>query len=181
MRRALGLYFFVTGLGAGAIPMVALTVVRNSVPAARLGAAGAVVTFARSIGAAFGVAVFGVLLVSACAVRVQGLPCAGGFGPFRRDAVGRLAGRAHGAAHGNAHGVFAHATATGFLRLVPALVIGVVPALSLRRGPGVRSFSLRGGAGSRGRGPGGRLLGLPVRRRFAPRRGGRVPRPGCPS
>ncbi|MFD4250160.1 MDR family MFS transporter [Amycolatopsis thermoflava] len=56
------LYFLVTGLGIGMVPMVALTAAQNAVPATDIGAASAVVTFARSIGAAFGVAVFGTLL-----------------------------------------------------------------------------------------------------------------------
>ncbi|WP_020419295.1 MDR family MFS transporter [Amycolatopsis sp. ATCC 39116] len=56
------LYFLVTGVGIGMVPMVALTAAQNAVPAADIGAASAVVTFARSIGAAFGVAVFGTLL-----------------------------------------------------------------------------------------------------------------------
>jgi EmrB/QacA subfamily drug resistance transporter len=55
-------YFAVTGVGIGTVPMVALTAAQNAVPAADIGAASAVVTFARSIGAAFGVAVFGSLL-----------------------------------------------------------------------------------------------------------------------
>ncbi|MGW4593356.1 MDR family MFS transporter [Amycolatopsis thermoflava] len=56
------LYFLVTGVGVGMVPMVALTAAQNAVPAADIGAASAVVTFARSTGAAFGVAVFGTLL-----------------------------------------------------------------------------------------------------------------------
>lgn len=55
-------YFLVTGIGIGMVPMVALTAAQNAVPAGDIGAASAVVTFARSIGAAFGVAVFGSLL-----------------------------------------------------------------------------------------------------------------------
>ncbi|HET6503122.1 MAG TPA: MDR family MFS transporter [Amycolatopsis sp.] len=59
---ALVAYFLVTGVAVGMVPMVALTAAQNAVPAANIGAASAVVTFARSIGAAFGVAVFGRLL-----------------------------------------------------------------------------------------------------------------------
>ncbi|HET6706419.1 MDR family MFS transporter [Amycolatopsis sp.] len=59
---ALIAYFAVTGAGLGMVPMVALTAAQNAVPSADIGAASAVVTFARSIGAAFGVAVFGSLL-----------------------------------------------------------------------------------------------------------------------
>jgi EmrB/QacA subfamily drug resistance transporter len=61
-QLALIAYFLVAGIGIGMVPMVALTAAQNAVPAGDLGAASAVVTFARSIGAAFGVAVFGSLL-----------------------------------------------------------------------------------------------------------------------
>ncbi|WP_310975934.1 MDR family MFS transporter [Amycolatopsis sp. 505] len=61
-QPALIAYFAITGVGIGMVPMVALTAAQNAVPAADIGAASAVVTFARSIGAAFGVAVFGSLL-----------------------------------------------------------------------------------------------------------------------
>ncbi|WP_372666050.1 MDR family MFS transporter [Amycolatopsis kentuckyensis] len=61
-QLALIVYFLVAGVGIGMVPMVALTAAQNSVPPADIGAASAVVTFARSIGAAFGVAVFGTLL-----------------------------------------------------------------------------------------------------------------------
>ncbi|GAA5153758.1 MFS transporter [Amycolatopsis dongchuanensis] len=72
---ALVLYFLVSGVGIRMVPMVALTAAQNAVPAADLGAASAVVTFARSIGAAFGVAVFGTLV---------GGDVAGGIGPAFR-------------------------------------------------------------------------------------------------
>ncbi|MEV4146182.1 MDR family MFS transporter [Amycolatopsis sp. NPDC049691] len=61
-QAALVAYFLVAGIGIGMVPMVALTAAQNAVPPADIGAASAVVTFARSIGAAFGVAVFGTLL-----------------------------------------------------------------------------------------------------------------------
>ncbi|HEX8870382.1 MAG TPA: MFS transporter, partial [Lentzea sp.] len=54
--------FLVMGIGIGMVPMVALTAAQNAVPAGDIGAASAAVTFFRSIGAAFGVTVFGALL-----------------------------------------------------------------------------------------------------------------------
>nr|WP_257785492.1 MFS transporter [Lentzea guizhouensis] len=54
--------FLVTGIGIGMVPMVALTAAQNAVPVRDIGAASAMVTFFRSIGAAFGVTVFGALL-----------------------------------------------------------------------------------------------------------------------
>jgi hypothetical protein len=51
--------FLVMGIGIGMVPMVALTAAQNAVPVEDIGAASAAVTFFRSIGAAFGVTVFG--------------------------------------------------------------------------------------------------------------------------
>ncbi|MFD0317764.1 MDR family MFS transporter [Streptomyces flavalbus] len=127
-------YFLLTGVGVGMVPMVVLTTVQNSVPTADLGAASAVVTFARSIGAAFGVAVFGTLLNTGFADRTHALPTDGGFDASRPDTVGRLPG----ALRDTALDAFAHATATGYLWIAPALAVGVVLALFLRpaRGTG---------------------------------------------
>ncbi|MEV7080940.1 MDR family MFS transporter [Streptomyces sp. NPDC093516] len=124
----LGVYFLITGVGIGMVPMVVLTTVQNSVPTADLGAASAVVTFARSIGAAFGVAVFGTLLNTGFADRTSGLPTTGGFDATRPDTIGRLPG----ALRDTALDAFAHATAGGYLWIAPALAVGIVLALFLK-------------------------------------------------
>ncbi|WP_263984454.1 MDR family MFS transporter [Streptomyces sp. HPF1205] len=124
----LGVYFLITGIGIGMVPTVVLTTAQNSVPAADLGAASAAVTFARSIGAAFGVAVFGTLLNTGFADRTHGLPTAGGFDPARPDTVALLPAGLRDVALG----AFAHATATGYLWISPALVVGTLLALFLK-------------------------------------------------
>ncbi|MEV6106473.1 MDR family MFS transporter [Streptomyces sp. NPDC051940] len=124
----LGLYFLITGVGIGMVPMVVLTTVQNSVPAADLGAASAVVTFARSIGAAFGVAVFGALLSNEFADRAGGLPTGGGFDAARPDTIAQLPV----APRDTALDAFAHATATGYLWIAPTLAVGVLLALFLK-------------------------------------------------
>ncbi|GAA3289803.1 MDR family MFS transporter [Streptomyces cinereospinus] len=124
----LGVYFLITGVGIGMVPMVVLTTVQNSVPAADLGAASAVVTFARSIGAAFGVAVFGTLLNTGFADRAQHLPTDGGFDPARPDTIGHLPA----ALRDTALDAFAHATATGYLWITPTLAVGILLALFLK-------------------------------------------------
>ncbi|WAZ26845.1 MFS transporter [Streptomyces cinnabarinus] len=121
-------YFLITGIGIGMVPMVVLTTVQNSVPAADLGAASAVVTFARSIGAAFGVAVFGTLLNTGFADGTDDLPTGGGFDAARPDTIGHLPA----ALRDTALDAFAHATATGYLWIAPTLAVGVVLALFLR-------------------------------------------------
>jgi hypothetical protein len=124
----LSVYFLITGVGIGMVPMVVLTTVQNSVPAADLGAASAVVTFARSIGAAFGVAVFGTLLNTGFADRTHALPTAEGFDAARPDTIGRLPG----ALRDTALDAFAHATAMGYLWIAPTLAVGIVLALFLK-------------------------------------------------
>ncbi|MBU3870027.1 MFS transporter [Streptomyces sp. 4503] len=124
----LSVYFLITGVGIGMVPMVVLTTVQNSMPAADLGAASAVVTFARSIGAAFGVAVFGTLLNSGFADRTRNLPTAGGFDPSRPDTVAHLPA----ALRDTALDAFAHAAATGYLWISPALAVGILLALFLK-------------------------------------------------
>jgi EmrB/QacA subfamily drug resistance transporter len=124
----LSVYFLITGVGIGMVPMVVLTTVQNSVPAADLGAASAVVTFARSIGAAFGVAVFGTLLNTGFAGRTHGLPTSSGFDAARPDTVALLPA----ALRDTALDAFAHATATGYLWITPALAVGTLLALFLK-------------------------------------------------
>ncbi|MGW7539786.1 MDR family MFS transporter [Streptomyces sp. NPDC054770] len=124
----LSVYFLITGVGIGMVPMVVLTTVQNSVPAADLGAASAVVTFARSIGAAFGVAVFGTLLNTGFAGRTHALPTAGGFDAGRPDTIGQLPA----ALRDTALDAFAHATAMGYLWIAPTLAAGILLALFLR-------------------------------------------------
>nr|BFD87723.1 MDR family MFS transporter [Streptomyces sp. Xyl84] len=125
----LSVYFLITGVGMGMVPMVVLTTVQNTVPAADLGAASAVVTFARSIGAAFGVAVFGTLLSTGFAHGARALPTGGGFDPSRPDTIAHLPA----ALRDTALDAFAHATSTGFLWIAPTLAVGTVLALALKR------------------------------------------------
>ncbi|WP_079077824.1 MDR family MFS transporter [Streptomyces sp. CdTB01] len=124
----LSVYFLITGVGIGMVPMVVLTTVQNSVAPADLGAASAVVTFARSIGAAFGVAVFGTLLNTGFADRTRALPAGGGFDATRPGTIGRLSG----APRDGALDAFAHATATGYLWIAPTVALGVLLALFLK-------------------------------------------------
>ncbi|MGW1029973.1 MDR family MFS transporter [Streptomyces sp. NPDC002577] len=124
----LSVYFLITGIGVGMVPMVVLTTVQNSVPAADLGAASAAVTFARSIGAAFGVAVFGTLLNTGFADRTRPLPTDGGFDAARPDTIAQLPG----GLRDTALDAFAHATATGYLWIAPVLAVGTVLALFLK-------------------------------------------------
>ncbi|MEW1866469.1 MDR family MFS transporter [Streptomyces sp. NPDC088194] len=118
----LSLYFVVTGVGMGMVPMVVLTAVQNNVSPQDIGAASAVVTFARSIGAAFGVSIFGSLLTSDFAHRLHGLPVTGGLDPARPDTIAVLpSGVRHAALE-----AFARATGTAFLWLLPLVAAGTL-------------------------------------------------------
>ncbi|MEU9594453.1 MFS transporter [Streptomyces sp. NPDC048193] len=57
-------YFFVFGLGLGLVMQVLVLIVQNAVPYEDLGVATSGATFFRSIGAAFGVAIFGTVFAS---------------------------------------------------------------------------------------------------------------------
>ncbi|WP_019885965.1 MFS transporter [Streptomyces purpureus] len=60
----MSLYFFVFGAGLGLVMQVLVLVVQNAVPYADLGVATSGATFFRSIGASFGVAVFGTVFAN---------------------------------------------------------------------------------------------------------------------
>ncbi|MEU3983383.1 MDR family MFS transporter [Streptomyces sp. NPDC026672] len=123
-------YFLVTGIGIGMVPMVVLTTVQNTVAAEDIGAASAVVTFARSIGAAFGVAVFGTLLTGSFTHRLRQLPLPAAFDPSRPETIAALPAAVRPAVLD----AFAHATGTGFLWLTPLVATGTVLAFFLRPG-----------------------------------------------
>ncbi|MGW3845661.1 MDR family MFS transporter [Streptomyces fagopyri] len=127
---ALSCYFLVTGVGMGMVPMVVLTAVQNAVPGEDIGAASAVVTFARSIGAAFGVAVFGTLLTSGFTSRLHQLRLPAAFDPSRPETIRTLPAPVRP----GALDAFAHATGGGFLWITPLVVAGTVLALFLRPG-----------------------------------------------
>ncbi|WP_194280750.1 MDR family MFS transporter [Streptomyces fagopyri] len=126
----LSCYFLVTGVGMGMVPMVVLTAVQNAVPGEDIGAASAVVTFARSIGAAFGVAVFGTLLTSGFTSRLRRLRLPAAFDPSRPETIRTLPAPVRP----GALDAFAHATGGGFLWITPLVVAGTVLALFLRPG-----------------------------------------------
>ncbi|WTE43176.1 MFS transporter [Streptomyces sp. NBC_01622] len=132
----LSAYFLVTGVGIGMVPMVVLTAVQNSVPAADIGAASAAVTFARSTGAAFGVAIFGTLLNTGLSERLhdaahRGIHVPSGIDPTQTDAVDSLPPTTRQAVLD----AFAHATATGFLWITAFAIVGTLLAAFLTARP----------------------------------------------
>lgn len=61
---AMSVYFFVFGLGLGLVMQVLVLIVQNAVPYKDLGVATSGATFFRSIGASFGVAIFGTIFAN---------------------------------------------------------------------------------------------------------------------
>ncbi|MFE6944265.1 MDR family MFS transporter [Streptomyces chartreusis] len=61
---AMSVYFFVFGLGLGLVMQVLVLIVQNAVPYKDLGVATSGATFFRSIGASFGVAIFGTIFAA---------------------------------------------------------------------------------------------------------------------
>ncbi|WP_187286052.1 MULTISPECIES: MDR family MFS transporter [unclassified Streptomyces] len=124
----LSVYFLVTGFGIGMVPMVVLTAVQNAVAPEDIGAASAVVTFARSIGAAFGVAVFGTLLTSHFTGRLHHLHLQAVSDPSRPQTIQALPHTVRSVVLD----AFAHATGDAFLLLAPLVLVGTVLALFLK-------------------------------------------------
>ncbi len=70
-------YMFVVGAGIGATMQVLVLAVQNAVPPSQMGAGTALVSFFRSMGGAFGTAIFGTILASRLAHELRSLAPAG--------------------------------------------------------------------------------------------------------
>jgi predicted MFS family arabinose efflux permease/DNA-binding MarR family transcriptional regulator len=86
----MSLYFFVLGLGLGLVLQVLVIAVQNSADYADLGTATSSVTFFRTIGGSFGVAIFGSVfsnrLVTELAAALHGASLPAGFSPAAAQA-----------------------------------------------------------------------------------------------
>ncbi|MFH8571419.1 DHA2 family efflux MFS transporter permease subunit [Streptomyces sp. NPDC017993] len=69
---AMSIYFFVFGFGLGLVMQVLVLIVQNAVPYQDLGVATSGATFFRSIGASFGVSIFGTIFANKLAPRISG-------------------------------------------------------------------------------------------------------------
>ncbi|MEA2297507.1 MAG: hypothetical protein QOF77_443 [Solirubrobacteraceae bacterium] len=67
-------YMLVVGIGLGLVMQVLVLVVQNDAPDGDIGTATSTATFFRSVGGAFGVAVFGAIFASRLATQLAGLP-----------------------------------------------------------------------------------------------------------
>ncbi|MEU6115034.1 MFS transporter [Streptomyces sp. NPDC047117] len=132
-------YFFVFGLGLGLVMQVLVLIVQNAVPYADLGVATSGATFFRSIGASFGVSIFGTIFANMLGPRIadalagRRLPPGVDPGKLAEDprAVSQLP-------PGEASGVLdAYATSITnvFLYAVPVVLLAFVLAWLLKEEP----------------------------------------------
>ncbi|MER8047393.1 MFS transporter [Streptomyces sp. NPDC094032] len=132
-------YFFVFGAGLGLVMQVLVLVVQNAVSYQDLGVATSGATFFRSIGASFGVAIFGTVFTSrltdklADALAGQPLPPGTGAAQIAADP------RAIGALPPELRPPVLHAYATSitdvFLYAAPVVMVGFVVACFLKEDP----------------------------------------------
>ncbi|GAA0457222.1 MDR family MFS transporter [Streptomyces olivaceiscleroticus] len=132
-------YFFVFGLGLGLVMQVLVLIVQNAVPYADLGVATSGATFFRSIGASFGVSIFGTIFANMLGPRIadalagRRLPPGADPGTLAQDprAVAKLP-------PGQASGVLdAYATSIThvFLYAVPVVLVAFALAWLLKEEP----------------------------------------------
>ncbi|MCM2388703.1 MFS transporter [Streptomyces sp. CWNU-1] len=129
-------YFFVFGTGLGLVMQVLVLVVQNAVPYEDLGVATSGATFFRSIGASFGVAIFGTIFTSSlernltAALRGQSVPPGARVSELAADprTIGDLpAGLRPSALH-----AFAESITDVFLYAVPVVLVAFITAWFLK-------------------------------------------------
>ena len=128
-------YMVVLGLGMGMVLPIITLAVQNAVPRSELGVATSAVSFFRSMGGAFGTAVFGAILSARLADELpRYLPAQASAGLDSTDTISspQAVQQLPVAIHDGVVTAFVHALDTVFLAAVPAGVIGFGIALLLR-------------------------------------------------
>ncbi len=129
-------YFFVFGLGLGLVMQVLVLIVQNAVGYEDLGVATSGATFFRSIGASFGVAVFGTIFASRLgdklAAALTGLPLPAGVSPDALKADPRGIAALPAAVRPAVLHAFASSITDVFLYAAPVALLGFVLAWFLR-------------------------------------------------
>ncbi|MFB7617609.1 MFS transporter [Kitasatospora sp. NPDC056181] len=129
-------YFLVFGLGLGLVMQVLVLIVQNSVGYQDLGVATAGATFFRSIGASFGVSVFGTVFASGLNDRLQdalaGVPLPPGFSPGAVTSDPRVIAGLPTDVQDAIYHAYAESITRVFLYAVPVAVVAFVLSLFLR-------------------------------------------------
>jgi len=135
----MSLFFFVFGLGLGLVMQVLVLAVQNSVGYEDLGSATSGATFFRSIGASFGVAVFGTIFTNQLSGRLgsalRGVPLPPGFDPARLQGDPTALGRLPDAVKSPVLHAYSVSITNVFLWAVPVALVGFVLAWFLREQP----------------------------------------------
>ncbi|MEV7183353.1 MDR family MFS transporter [Kitasatospora sp. NPDC093102] len=132
----MSVYFLVFGLGLGLVMQVLVLIVQNSVGYEDLGVATAGATFFRSIGASFGVSIFGTVFASGLRSRLAdalaGVPLPPGFRPEAITSDPRVISRLPAAVQQGVYHAYAESITRVFLYAVPVALVAFVLSLFLR-------------------------------------------------
>nr|WP_254552877.1 MFS transporter [Kitasatospora sp. MMS16-BH015] len=132
----MSLYFLVFGLGLGLVMQVLVLIVQNSVGYEDLGVATAGATFFRSIGASFGVSIFGTIfaggLKDKLADALAGQPLPPGFSPEAVSSDPRVISSLPAALQAGIYHAYAKSITEVFLYAVPVAVVAFVLSLFIR-------------------------------------------------
>ncbi|MFF1272769.1 DHA2 family efflux MFS transporter permease subunit [Streptomyces marokkonensis] len=132
-------FFFVFGLGLGLVMQVLVLIVQNAVPYEDLGVATSGATFFRSIGASFGVAVFGTVFASRLGDELtdafRGAPLPPGVSPGTLEADPRGIAALPPALRPPALDAYSTAITDVFLYAAPVALLGFALAWFLREDP----------------------------------------------
>ncbi|MDK9499081.1 MFS transporter [Streptomyces katrae] len=123
-------YFFVFGVGLGLVMQVLVLVVQNAVSYADLGVATSGATFFRSIGASFGVAIFGTVFTNRLGDKLEaalaGVPLPPAATPARLEADPRAIGALPPALRPRVLDAYSSAITDVFLYAVPVVLLAFV-------------------------------------------------------
>ncbi len=133
----MSLYFLVFGLGLGLVMQVLVLIVQNSVGYEDLGVATAGATFFRSIGASFGVSIFGTIFTSGLNSRLKdalrGVSLPAGFNPGAISSDPRIITKLPAAVQAGIYHAYAQSITRVFLYAVPIAVVAFVLALFIQQ------------------------------------------------
>ncbi|WP_406203457.1 MULTISPECIES: MDR family MFS transporter [unclassified Streptomyces] len=132
----MSVYFFVFGLGLGLVMQVLVLIVQNAVPYEDLGVATSGATFFRSIGASFGVAIFGTIFAGRLDDKLveafRGVSLPAGVSLDGLEADPRDIGELPAALRPTALDAYASSITDVFLYAAPVALVGFVLAWFLR-------------------------------------------------
>jgi EmrB/QacA subfamily drug resistance transporter len=135
----MSLYFFVFGLGLGLVMQVLILAVQNSVGYEDLGSATSGATFFRSIGASFGVSVFGTVFTNQLSGKLsdalRGVPLPPGFRLSQLQADPTAVAGLPAAIKAPVLHAYSSSITTVFLWAVPVALVGFVLAWLLKEQP----------------------------------------------